>query len=71
MFYFKKLIWKPVIYLKLYSPYPVCPILEQSYLHLLFMCNTAHARYIQIAGLEINYLQIITHYNLHLYALLA
>ena len=32
------------------------PVLEQTFLHLLFMCNTTHAGYIQIAGLEINYL---------------
>ena len=69
--YFKKLSRKPLIYLQPYSLYSVCPVLEKTYLHLLFMCSTAHARYIQIAGLEINYLQLITNYILQLYALLA
>ena len=29
------------------------------------MCSTAHASYIQIAGLEVNYLQIIGNYELY------
>ena len=35
------------------------------------MCSTAHASHIQIAGLEMNYLQLIRNYDLQLYALLA
>ena len=40
------LITEPLIYLEHYSPYTVCPVLEQTYLHFLFMCSAAHARYI-------------------------
>ena len=35
------------------------------------MCSTAHASYIQFAGLEMSYLQYIGNYDLQLYALLA
>ena len=35
------------------------------------MCRTAHASYIQLAGLEMNYLQLIRDHDLQLYALLA
>ena len=64
------MIRKPLIYLQLYGPYPDITVQEQTYSHLLFMCSTAHARYTQIAGLEMNYLQLITNYDLKLYALL-
>ena len=65
-----KLLREPLVYLQHYSPFIVSPVLKQTYLHLLFMCGTAHANYIQIAGLEMNYLQLIRNYYLH-YALLA
>ena len=50
---------EPLVYLQQYSPFIVSPVLDQTYLHLLFMCSTAHASYIQIAGLEMNYLEIM------------
>ena len=37
----------------------VSPVLDQTYLHSLFMYITAHASYIQLAGLEVSYLQLI------------
>ena len=37
----------------------VTPVLDQTCLHSLFMCTTAHASYIQIAGLEMGGLQLI------------
>ena len=40
------LIGEPLIYLQQYIPYTICPALEQTYLHRLFMYSTAHARYI-------------------------
>ena len=49
----------------------VCPVLDQTYLLSLFMCSAAHVSYIQIAGLEMSYLQLIKNYYLQLYALLA
>ena len=59
------IIREPLVYLQQYSPLVVSPVLGQTYLHSLFMCSTAHASYIQIAGLEINYLQLIRNYDLH------
>ena len=41
-------------------------------IYIYYSCaSTVHARYIQIAGLGINHLQLITNYNLQLYALWA
>ena len=59
------LLGEPLISIQLYSPYTVFPVLEQTYLHLLFMCSTVHARYIQIAGLKMNYVQLITDLQLY------
>ena len=59
------LLREPLVYLQYYSPLTVSPVLDQTYLHLLFMCITAHASYIQIAGPEANYLQLIRNYDLH------
>ena len=58
-------IREPLVYLQQYSPLVVSPVLDQTYLHSLFMCSTAHVSYIQIAGLEINYLHLIRNYDLH------
>ena len=38
------LISELLIYLQQDSPYTGCHVLEQTYLHSLFMCSTAHAR---------------------------
>ena len=65
------LIRESLVYLQQYNPYPVCPVLEQTYLHSTFMCSTSHASYIQLAGLVMNYLQLIRNYDSQLYALLA
>ena len=35
------------------------------------MCSTAHAKYIQTAGLEMHFLQLITDYGLQINVLLA
>ena len=59
------IIREPLVYLQQYSPLVVSPVLDQTYLHSLFICSTVHASYIQIAGLEINYLQLIGNYDLH------
>ena len=56
---------EPLVYLQQYSSFIVSPVLDQTYLHLLFICSTAHASYIQIAGLEMNYLQLIRNCDLH------
>ena len=56
---------EPLVCLQQYSPLVVSPVLDQTYFHPLFMCSIAHASYIQIAGLEINYLQLIRNYDLH------
>ena len=59
------LLREPLVYLQHYSPFIVSTVLDQTYLHLLFMCSTAHASFIQIAGLEMNYLQLMRNYDLH------
>ena len=59
------IIREPLEYLQQYSPLVVSPVLDQTYLHSLFMCSTAHASYIQLAGLGMNYLQLIGNYELH------
>ena len=65
------LIREPLVYYNNIALVIVFPALDQTYLHSLFMCCTADVSYIQIAGLEMSYLQLIKNIDLQLYALLA
>ena len=40
------LFGEPLIYLQQYISDTICPVLEQTNLHLLFMYSAAHVRYI-------------------------
>ena len=59
------LLREPLVYLQQYSPLVASPVLDQTYLHSLLLCSTAHASYIQLAGLGMNYLQLVRNYALH------
>ena len=51
------LLREPLVYLQHFNPFGCQSCTGPTYLHSFLMCSTAHASYIQYAGLEISYLQ--------------